>query len=123
VKRGLGVWSLAIAAVLSGCATQNKYEREADTITRAVMANDAAAVQKQFAPGIPITRVRVASYADELDAQGKLLSVKEESSCTPGYHCVLVKFEKNAYLERLQINDRNQVTYWTFHMIQPRSAT
>jgi hypothetical protein len=123
VKRTLSIALLGITALVSGCAGQNKYEREADTITRAVMADDAATVQKQFAPGIPITRVRVASYSDELEAQGKLLSIKEESSCTPGYHCVLVKFEKNSYLERLQLNDHNQVTYWTFHMIQPSSAT
>jgi hypothetical protein len=123
VKRTLSVALVSVAALVSGCAGQNKYEHVADTITRAVMANDAAAVQKQFAPGIPVTRVRVASYADELDAQGKLLSIKEESSCTPGYHCVLVKFEKSSYLERLQLNDRNQVTRWTFHMIQPSSAT
>jgi hypothetical protein len=122
-RLGIAVLCLCVGGALTGCATQNKYEHEADTITRAVMANDAAAVQKEFAPGIPITRVRVASYADELDAQGKLVSVKEQTQCTPGYHCILVKFEKNVYLERLQLNDQNQVTSWTFHMMQPGSAT
>jgi hypothetical protein len=115
--------ALLIAVSLAACSFQNKYEREAEKITRAVMADDPAAVQKEFAPGIAVTRVRVAAFADELDAQGKLLSVKEQPKCTPGYHCLLVKFQKHTYLERLQLNDRDQVLTWTFHMVEPSSST
>jgi len=112
---------LACAAVLlSGCASENKYEREADRITRAVMNNDLAPVKNDIAPGVNITRLQVAQWADELDDQGKLLSVKEVTPCDPGAHCFDVKFEKHTYREELAIDDQDKVTAWRFHMIDAR---
>jgi hypothetical protein len=113
---------IASAAVLTACSTENKYERAAESVTKAIMSDDPAALQKQFAPSVQITRVRVASYADELDAQGKLLSVKERPQCTPGYHCVVVQFEKHTYVERILLDNKGQVVSWAFHMAQPSAG-
>jgi len=109
---------LATAAIgLASCSFQNKNEREADRITHAVMANDLKPVQDDIAKGITITRVRVAEWSDELNAQGKLQSVKETSAdCSPGWHCFDVKFEKREYVERMRLDENGKVVDWTFHM-------
>jgi hypothetical protein len=111
--------TLALAA-LTACSFQNKYEREADRITRAVMDNNLTPVQGDLAPNVKLTRVQVAAWSDELDAQGKLLSLKETTTnCSSGYHCFDVKFEKHAYVEMLAMDDRGKVTEWRFHMAAP----
>jgi hypothetical protein len=104
----------AVALLLAGCSFENKYEREADKITRAVMNNDLTPVKNDIAPGVEISRVKVAEYADELSAQGKLESIKETTPCAPGFHCFTVKFEKHSYLERLAMDDTGKVTQWNF---------
>lgn len=105
-----------VALAASGCSFQNKNEREADKITRAVMANDLAPVQGDIAKGITIPRVKVAEWSDELNAQGKLLSLKETANCSPGWHCFDVKFEKRAYLERMRLDESGKVVNWSFKM-------
>lgn len=109
--------------VLSACSFQNKNEREADKITRAVMANDLAPVQNDIAKGITIPRVKVAEWSDELNAQGKLLSVKETPSCSPGWHCFDVKFEKRAYVERMRLDENDKVVNWNFKMAGAAAGT
>jgi hypothetical protein len=112
-----GLIAFACAAVLfAGCSFQNKYEREAEQITRAVMNNDLRPVQNDIAPDIKITRVQVAEYSDELNAQGKLESVKEAKDCEPGWHCFDVKFEKSNYVEHMRLDDKGKVAGWNFHM-------
>lgn len=107
----------AIAVALVACSFENKNEREADKITRAVIANDLRPVQDDIAKGISIPRVKVAAWSDELNAAGKLLSVKETTAgCRPGWHCFDVKFEKRAYVERMQLDENGKVVNWNFEM-------
>lgn len=107
----------AAAAMLASCSGQNRSEREADRITRAVMANNLQPVQSDIAKGIAITRVQVAEWSDELNNQGKLLSVKETTAnCSPGWHCLDVKFEKREYVERMRFDENGKVVNWDFHM-------
>lgn len=107
-----------LAAVV-GCTFQNKNEREADRITRAVIQNDLRPVQDDIAKGITITRVKVAQWSDELNAQGKLLSVKETGvGCEPGWHCFNLKFQKHDYFERMRFDESGKVVDWDFHMAQ-----
>ena len=114
----------AIALTLTGCSFENKNEREADKITRAVMANDLRPVQDDVAKGITIPRVKVAEWSDELNEQGKLLSVKETTAnCSPGWHCFDVKFEKRAYVERMRLDENGKVASWNFHMAPAASGT
>jgi hypothetical protein len=101
----------------AACSFQNGNEREADRITRAVVNNDLRPVQDDIGKGISITRVKVAQWSDELNAQGKLISVKESTAnCEPGWHCFDVKFEKHAYVERMRFDENHKVVDWDFHM-------
>ncbi len=118
MKFRIALASMLAAVALASCSFQNKYEREADRITRAVMANDLSPIKDDLTPGLNISRVQVAEWSDELNAQGKLLSLKESKNCAPGFHCFTVKFQKHEYLERLQMDDRGRVTYWHFKMAE-----
>ncbi|MEO6912673.1 MAG: hypothetical protein ABI182_01455 [Candidatus Baltobacteraceae bacterium] len=107
------------AVVLAGCSFQNKYEKEADKLTRAVIANNMQPVQDDFTPAVAhqITRVKVAELSDELADQGTYQGLKENTQgCTPvGYHCFDVKFEKRPYREWLQMDDTGKVSGWRIH--------
>ena len=46
--RSAAVAALCAAVVLAGCSFENKYEREADKITRAVMNNDLGPVKNDI---------------------------------------------------------------------------
>jgi hypothetical protein len=70
------IFFVIVVALLAGCWFQNRNEREADRITRAVIGNDLKPVQDDIAKGVTVTRVKVAEWSDELSAQGKLISVK-----------------------------------------------
>jgi hypothetical protein len=117
--RGLVV---ALALILTACSFENKYEREADRITHAILNNNLAPVQGDIGKGINVSRVQVAEWSDELNEQGKLLSIKEvPSGCSPGWHCFAVKFEKHDYVESLRLDENGKVVGWQFHMA-PASA-
>jgi hypothetical protein len=112
----------AAAAVLcclafAACSFQNKNEREADRITHAVMSNDLRPVQDDLAKNVHVTRVQVAQWSDELNDQGKLVSIKETTAgCPSGWHCFDARFEKRAYVERMRYDENGKVTDWNFHM-------
>ena len=107
----------AALAALADCSFQNRNEREAQKITHAVINNNLKPVEGDIAKGVPITRVQVAEWADELNSQGKLISLKETTAnCTPGWHCFNVKFQKRVYLERLRYDENGKVVNWEFHM-------
>ncbi|MGA8535019.1 MAG: hypothetical protein WB615_13005 [Candidatus Tumulicola sp.] len=109
--------ALAAVATLAACSFQNKNEREADAITRAVMNDDLRPVAGDIAKGVDIPRVKVAEWSDELSAQGKLLSVKETpANCDPGWHCFEVAFQKRVYLERMRLDENGKVGSWNFKM-------
>jgi hypothetical protein len=108
----------SVALVLAGCSFQNKNEREADKITHAVLNNDLAPVKSDIAPGTKVSRVQVAAWSDELNQQGKYISLKERSACDPGWHCFDVKFEKHNYVERMRLDENGKVTNWSFHMAE-----
>ena len=104
-------------AALASCSFQNRNEREAERITRAVIDNNLKPVEDDIAKGVAITRVKVAEWSDELNGQGKLLSVKETTAnCAPGWHCFNVKFQKHDYAERLRFDEQGKVVNWEFHM-------
>ncbi|MBV8148047.1 MAG: hypothetical protein JO092_03020 [Candidatus Eremiobacteraeota bacterium] len=108
---------VGFALLLPACSFQNKYEREADRITHAVLNNNLAPVQEDIAKGINVSRVQVAQWSDELNEQGKLLSIKEiPNGCEAGWHCFDVKFEKRDYVERMRFDESGKVVDWRFHM-------
>ena len=109
--------AIGAVAALTACSFQNKNEREAERITRAVMNNDLKPVQDDIEKGVTIPRVKVAEWSDELNAQGKLQSIKERSTgCEPGWHCFNVKFEKRDYVENMRLDENGKVANWNFKM-------
>lgn len=106
-----------LLVLLTACSFQNRYEREASRITQAVMNGNLQPVNRDIATGINVSRAKVAQWSDELNAQGKLLSVKEVTAgCAPGWHCFDVRFSKRTYVERMRFDDRGKVVDWQFHM-------
>lgn len=111
------ILALFAAGALAACSFQNGNEREADKITKAVIDNDLRPVQNDIAKGVGVTRVKVAQWSDELNEQGKLISIKEATvNCEPGWHCFNVKFAKHAYVERMRFDENHKVVNWDFHM-------
>jgi hypothetical protein len=100
--------------LLAGCASGN--ERLADSITRAVIANDLTPVLGRFDPGIEgvLTRVRVAQLSDELSAQGAYegLHQSKESWCPQDALCFDVQFAKAPYREVMRLGSDGKVRYW-----------
>jgi hypothetical protein len=99
VRKGIAIAALA---ALAACSFQNKYEKEAQSITQAVMNNN-------------ITRVQVAAMSDELNEAGKFVSLKETTTnCPPGTHCFDVKFEKRSYVEHMRLDENGKVVDWNY---------
>jgi hypothetical protein len=109
---------LSLLAVLSlaGCAVPNQHERLADSITRAVIANDLSPVIGRFDPRIEgeLTRVRVAQLSDELSAAGAYHGLKQTGAswCPQGALCFDVQFENGAYREVMKLANGGKVRYW-----------
>jgi len=109
---------VSAVVALAGCSFQNNYEKEADKITRAVLADDTRAIAAEFDPSMQsqITLVKVAELSQELNDAGKYGGVKEnDQNCPPAMHCFDVKFEKRPYREMLQLNDKQKVATWYVH--------
>lgn len=113
--RRTALLALCALAALSACSFQNKDEKEAQKITEAIVANDLAPVKDDISPGVNITRVQVAEWSEELAAQGKLKSLKENATCDPGWHCFDVVFEKSNYDEKMQRDEKGKILKFNFH--------
>ncbi len=114
------------AVALAGCSTKNRYEKEADKITNAVVANNMADVQGDFdsQARVQITRVAVARLSDELNSQGKFQGVTEvqTTGAAPNAHLFDAKFEKRMYQEKLVLDDDGKVREWRIHQKEAGSA-
>ena len=112
-------------ASLAACSGQNRNEREADAITRAVVANDMTPVMKDFDPVIKgeITRVRVAELSDQLNEDGPYQGLKETNAawCRAGYLCFDVQFAKHPYHEVMKFGSDGKVQYWWIRPAEPKS--
>ena len=107
--------AVAALAALAACSFQNKYEKEAQAITEAIVSNNMQPVQGDIAPRVKITRVQVAAMSDELGEAGKLLSLKETTTnCPPDTHCFDVKFEKRNYVEHMKLDENGKVVDWNY---------
>lgn len=117
---------LAFAAIACGCSSKNRYEREADKITQAVIANNMAPVAGDFdsQARATITRVSVARLSDELNSQGQFQGVREAQSPNeaPSTHRFQAKFEKRVYAETLVLDDDGKVREWHIHMMEAAPA-
>lgn len=111
-------------ATLAACSGQNRNEREADNITRAIVANNVSPVMGDFDPAIKtqLTRVRVAELSDQLNADGPYQGLKQNANaqwCKTGYLCFDANFAKKKYHEFMQLGSNGKVTFW---WIQPADS-
>ena len=117
------VWVVIATMALAACSGQNRNEREADKITRGVIANNMVGVSGDFDPTIKgeITRVRVAELSDELNDQGQYQGLKQDDSwCRTGYVCFDVKFAKRPYYEMMKVGSDGKVQYWWIQNSHPQ---
>jgi hypothetical protein len=117
VKKSALVAIALLLAVASGCSFQNKYEKQAQQITEALIANDMTPVKDEIPAGA-LTRVQVAEFSDELNSYGKLKSVKENpTNCPASLHCFDVQFEKRLVDETMLVDDKGKVAKFDFHAV------
>lgn len=113
---------LVALTALTACSFQNHNEREADRVTRAVIANDMRGVANDFdAPARDqITRVRVAELSDELNAQGAYQGLKQDQTwCRPGYLCFDVTFKNRPYYEWMKLDSDGKIQEWRIRDNKP----
>src|SRR6185503_9364718 len=92
VKKSTFVAMALLIAMTTACSFQNSYEKKAQRVTEALIANDMTPVKDEIPAGV--TRVQVAEYSAELSGYGKLKSVKEDpAGCPSGMHCFDAQFE------------------------------
>jgi len=112
-----------LGIAISGCSRENRYEREADKITQAVIANNMGPVINDFdtQSRAAVTRVAVARLSDELNSQGKYQGIQEVQVQNegPNTHTLNAKFEKHMYTELLVLDDDGKIRQWHIHMQIP----
>lgn len=118
---------LALTAVLALAACASPHQRLADSLTRAVMANDLSPVMNDLAPSVEgvVTRVRVAEWSDEMAARGAFQGVKQTraSWCAQGVLCFDAQFENGSFREEMKIAKDGKVTYlWIQPVRSPKQS-
>ena len=96
---------LAVALLaLTGCFGPNQYEKQADAVTKAIIANDMRPVEKDFnalvRPKLE-SRARVGALSDQLAALGAFQGAKENTpaGAPPRAHKFDASFEKATWTE------------------------
>ncbi len=114
---------LICMVALGACSTRNKDEKEADKITRAVIANDMRPAQNDFAaaPRQKMTRVAVARLSDELNNLGTYKGLKEDtpSGSPAGTHTFTVTFDKETWHESMMVDSGGKVSAWKINPSTP----
>ncbi len=113
--------ALAVAVVLAGCSFASKEQREAEKITKAVIANDMTPVIGDFTPlaQTKVTRVAVAELSDELNSQGAFHGLKPtKEKCPPAFSCFIATYDKATYFERIRLSSDGKVASWWTHNTQ-----
>jgi hypothetical protein len=122
VKRSTLVAMALLIAVATACSFQNSYEKKAQRVTEALIANDVTPVKDEIPASV--TRVQVAEYSTELSGYGKLKSLKENpTGCPASMHCFDVQFENRLVRESMLIDDKGKIAQFHFHADDPVQAT
>ncbi len=113
--------AVAVAVILAGCSFASKEQREAENITKAVIANNMTPVIGDFTPlaQTKITRVAVAELSDELNSQGAFHGLKPTTKkCPPAFTCFIATYDKATYFERIRLSSDGKVASWWTHNTQ-----
>ena len=121
MKKSTLVAMVLLIAVTTACSFQNAYEKKAQKVTEALIANDMTPIKDEIPPDV--TRVQVAEYSTELASYGKLKSVKENpTGCPSSTHCFDVQFENRLVRERMMIDDKGKIVDFHFHADDPQAT-
>jgi len=112
--------ALAAVAGLAGCFGENHYEKTADQVTKAIVANDMRPVESDFNAIVRpklLNRARVGELSDELNALGPLKRVKETTTkdARDGEHTVDAVFEKATWQEVLTMDSDGKIAAFYVH--------
>lgn len=112
----------AVAAVLllAGCFGENHYEKLADQVTKAIVANDMRPVEPEFNAIVRpklLNRSRVGQLSDELNALGALKGIKENtpSGAPAGEHTFAAEFQKATWSEDMLIDADGKIAAFHVH--------
>lgn len=118
---------LAAATVLGlvACAGENHYEKLADDVTKAVVANDMRPVEGEFNALVRpklVSRVRVGALSDRLAALGKFEGVKEDtpSGAQAGEHDFAARFVKSTWRVRMVVDADGKIA--AYYITPPHEA-
>ena len=123
MKRFAAVTLLALG--LTACGGENHYESLANSVTKAVVANDMRPVLGDFnaatRPQLE-NRVKVAQLSDDLNALGAYKGVHEDTPAgsEAGHHTFAVVFEKGTWREDMALDSDGKIV--SFHIRAPDSA-
>jgi hypothetical protein len=111
-----------VLLVAAGCFGPNQYEKQADMVTKAIVANDMRPVEKDFnalvRPKLE-NRAKVGMLSDQLNALGAFKGAKEDtpSGAPPRAHKFVATFEKAAWTECLVYDEDGKIS--NFDVIPP----
>lgn len=108
-------WLLLPALVLpAGCFGPNQYEKQADTVTKAIIANNMQPVEKDFnaivRPKLE-NRARVGALSDQLNALGSFKGTKEDtpSGAPARAHKFVATFDKGSRTVCMIYDEDNKI--------------
>lgn len=119
MKRG---FALLATLALAGCFGPNQYERQADTVTKAIIANDMRPVEKDFnalvRPKLE-SHARVGALSDQLTALGAFKGVKEDTpqDAPPRAHKFNATFEHATWIECMSYDQDGKIA--SFDVLPP----
>jgi hypothetical protein len=99
---------------------QNRYEKLADAVTKAIAANNMAPVEQdfnaQYRPQLE-NRARVGALSDMVNALGTFQGAKEDpgSDASSGDHRFVAHFDKGQLYEDLKVDSEGKITSFHLH--------
>ena len=118
---------IAAATVLglAGCFGENHYEKLADTVTKAVIANDMRPVESDFNAIVRpklLNHTRVGALSDRLAPLGNLRSIKEDTPSTApaGEHDFAAHFAKSTWRIRMVMDSDGKIS--SYYITPPHEA-
>ncbi len=102
----------------------NRYERLADNVTKAILANNMKPVEGEFnalrRPQLE-DRAKVGQLSDDLTALGAFKGVKETtpSGASEGYHTFAARFDKATWSEDMTLDADGKIAAFHVHPSTP----
>ncbi len=117
---------LVVLLVRACTGGANRYEKIADGMTRALQANDLAAVQKyqNAETATQVNRARVGRAADQLAPLGKLKKAKENTPAGDGdrVHEFDLSFANGTVHEKMKLDPQDKVVRFQYDVVSSTAA-